>query len=251
MGHLLQIIDLFAGSCSVRKATIDRPVAVWATDIKSFVGIDFRCDLEYLQVEDLPFRPDLIWASLPCTSYSIAGIKWHRDGIAPRSAFAHKSDRLLVHLLDLIREIGCDYVIENPRGMLRKMPQVRDLPRRTVTYCSYGDRRMKPTDLWSNMFDPMSGQPVWEPRAMCRPSNPACDHDRQSRHYAVRKALGQIGRGTQGMSGAYARSVVPPALICEAVDAARRRLDFRDPSRACAPAYCACPTVPDFIVTNP
>lgn len=29
------------------------------------------------------------------------------------------------------------------------------LNRFTVTYCQYGDRRMKPTDIWTNVSDPM------------------------------------------------------------------------------------------------
>ena len=42
------------------------------------------------------------------------------------------------------------FFIENPRGLLRKMPFMRDLMRHTVTYCQYGDTRMKPTDIWTN-----------------------------------------------------------------------------------------------------
>lgn len=45
------------------------------------------------------------------------------------------------------------FVIENPRAKLRKLPVVADLERRTVTYCQYGEERMKPTDLWG-VFPP-------------------------------------------------------------------------------------------------
>lgn len=30
------------------------------------------------------------------------------------------------------------------------MEWMRSLPRYTVTYCQYGDNRMKPTDIWTN-----------------------------------------------------------------------------------------------------
>lgn len=40
------------------------------------------------------------------------------------------------------------FVIENPRALMRKMPQLQHLERRTVTYCQYGMPYMKPTDLW-------------------------------------------------------------------------------------------------------
>lgn len=244
MDQVINVLDLFAGSRSVANACADLPVRVFSIDIQGFPGIDLRCDVEYLQVADLPFVPDLIWASPPCTSYSIAGVRYHRRGAEAISPFAVKSDRLVNRVISLCLELGSDFVIENPRGMLRKMPFMQDLNRRTVTYCSYGDRRMKPTDLWSNMFSGHDGKAAWITRPSCTPSNPACSHDRQSRYYAVRKALGQTKQGTQGMSGAFERSKVPASLICEAVEAAaaRRGLDLSH-ARA-ARASCACPTVP-------
>ena len=46
------------------------------------------------------------------------------------------------------------YFIENPRGGMRKMEWMKGLSRYTVTYCQYGDNRMKPTDIWTNHPDP-------------------------------------------------------------------------------------------------
>lgn len=34
------------------------------------------------------------------------------------------------------------------------MVWMKSLPRYTVTYCQYGDTRMKPTDIWTNHPDP-------------------------------------------------------------------------------------------------
>ena len=34
------------------------------------------------------------------------------------------------------------------------MDFMRNLPRHTVTYCQYGDTRMKPTDIWTNHPNP-------------------------------------------------------------------------------------------------
>lgn len=232
MDRTFRILDLFAGSRSVARSLSGLPVEVFSVEKMPFDGIDLQVDIEYLQTVDVPWVPDLIWASPPCTSYSIAGIKWHRRGAEPVSEFAFKSDRLVSRVISLCLELGSDYVIENPRGMLRKCAFMQDLPRRTVTYCSYGDRRMKPTDLWSNMFSGHDGRTPWIPRPSCAPSNPACSHDRQSRYYAVRKALGQTRQGTQGMSGAFDRSKVPADLIREAVAASAKRSGFADLSRA-------------------
>lgn len=232
MKRPFRVLDLFAGSRSVARALASHNVETFSVDIKAFDGIDLRCDLEFLHLGDLPWTPNLVWASLPCTSYSIAGIKWHRRGIEPVSEFARKSDRLLARLLAIVFELDVDYVIENPRGMLRKMPQMQDLPRRTVTYCTYGDRRMKPTDLWSNMFSGHDGKEPWITRPPCVPESLFCNHDRQSRSYAKRKSLGLSRLGTQGMSGAYDRSKVPAELICEAVEASAKRIGVDLSSRA-------------------
>ena len=120
-------------------------------------------------------RPDVIWASPPCTSYSIAAISHHRKknvetgSLDPVSDFAKLSDELVKHTLELIKELKPKYwFIENPRGGMRKMDFMQGLPRYTVTYCQYGDTRMKPTDIWTNhpnpQFKPMchNGDPCHE-----------------------------------------------------------------------------------------
>jgi hypothetical protein len=46
------------------------------------------------------------------------------------------------------------YFIENPRARMRWF--MNDYPRYTISYCSYGFNRMKPTDIWTNVkgFEP-------------------------------------------------------------------------------------------------
>lgn len=65
--------------------------------------------------------------------------------------------------IDIIQYVKPEYwFIENPRGMLRKLYILKKYPMKTITYCSYGDMRMKPTDIWTNL--------EWTPRAMCKRS---------------------------------------------------------------------------------
>jgi len=59
-------------------------------DIKNFKGIDLVADIEFLKTSDIPFIPDIIWASPPCTTYSIAAISHHRDNGKPKTDFAKK-----------------------------------------------------------------------------------------------------------------------------------------------------------------
>lgn len=101
-------------------------------------------------------KPDVIWASPDCTTYSIAGISHHRvqepnGNLAPVSEYAKFCDTLNRHVLKLISELQPTFwFIENPRGGMRKMDFMKGLPRYTLTYCQYGDMRMKPTDIFTN-----------------------------------------------------------------------------------------------------
>ena len=96
-------------------------------------------------------------ASPDCTTFSIAAISHHRrknpetGNLDPISDYAKFCDATDQHVVSLIKELNPTYYfIENPRGGMRKMTWMQDLPRYTVTYCKYGDTRMKPTDIWSN-----------------------------------------------------------------------------------------------------
>jgi len=74
------------------------------------------------------------------------------------------------------------------------------LTRHTVTYCQYGDTRMKPTDIWTN-------HPTWVPKPMCKNGAPC--------HIAAPRGS---KTGTQGLKNAKYRSIVPEELIEEIID---------------------------------
>lgn len=105
------------------------------------------------------------------------------------------------HVLKLIEELQPKYYfIENPRGGMRKMEWMKGLSRYTVTYCQYGDNRMKPTDIWTNHPDPKF--------------LPMC-HNGDSCHVAAPRGS---KTGTQGLKGARERSVIPQKLCDHIVD---------------------------------
>ena len=166
--------------------------------------------MEFVTKEDIPFYPDIIWASPPCTTYTIAAISHHRDMATPRTEFAAKSDRLVKNTLKLISQYKCYYYIENPRGYLRKMPFMRGLDRTTVTYCSYGDTRMKPTDIWSNNIYDLFNEKGWRPRPKCFNGNTKCAHEEAPRGSRT---------GTQGLKNNYERSRIPEQLCIEILKA--------------------------------
>ena len=87
------------------------------------------------------------------------------------------------------------------------------LPRYTVTYCQYGDTRMKPTDIWTNHPNPNFKPP-------CR-AGAAC-HERAPRIKTVKK-LKELGfdidiKGTQGLKNATERGRIPDMLCDYIVD---------------------------------
>ena len=159
------------GSRSIGKACEELNFEVFSSDIHDFGLIDYVVDILDFEESEVPFIPDVIWASPPCTSYSIAAISHHRKNGVATSDFAKKSDKMMERthqIIEYFTKFNPDliYYIENPRGMLRKMPfmEFHEI-RHTVTYCQYGDTRMKPTDIWTNNRH-------WQPLPMCKNGAP-------------------------------------------------------------------------------
>lgn len=146
-------IDLFSGTGSATKAFQESEKwNVTRVEINEEQEAEIYADVLDLEPEDLP-NADFIWASPPCTDFSIACMydKWTENGL-PKKESVSESVKLIYHTLYLINQINPDYwFMENPRGKMRKVvPESLNKTRKTVTYCQYGDNKMKPTDLWGN-----------------------------------------------------------------------------------------------------
>lgn len=208
----MKLLELFAGTRSISKAFEKQGYKTFSIEWnKDFKNIDLYEDINNVSAEDIINLcggiPDIIWASPDCTTYSIAGISHHRkknnetgnlDAVSDYAKFCDKTNK---HVLDLIKQLKPKlYFIENPRGGLRKMDFMKNLPRYTVTYCQYGDNRMKPTDIWTNHPNPKF-------KPMC--------HNGDNCH---EKAPRGSKTGTQGIKGAKERSVIPEKLCEHIVD---------------------------------
>ena len=180
---------------------------VFSSDINDFPGIDYLCDILMFDSKQMPFQPDMIWASPPCTGFSVAAIGHHwtggRGAYIPKTETAKLGIQLLRETLRIIDEINPKvWFIENPRGLMRKMPELEGKHRKTVTYCQYGDSRMKPTDIWTNSR-------TWNPRPMCKNGAPC--HEAAPRGSRT---------GTQGLKSNYERSKIPNDLCIEIIKSA-------------------------------
>ena len=198
----MKVLELFAGSRSIGKVADRLAFDVYSSDIEQFGDIDYVTDIMNFDVTKIPFNPDIIWASCPCTAFSVAAIgkNWTKvgDDYIPKNSRAEFGLKLVQKTLEIIEHFNPTYFfIENPRGMLRKMPIMADLPRQGVTYCQYGDTRMKPTDIWTNSTK-------WIPRPMCKNGDPC--------HVAAPRGS---KTGTQGLKGSYERSKIPEDLCYE------------------------------------
>lgn len=206
----MKILELFCGTKSISNAFKERGYEVYTVDWEKGFSPDLAIDIELLTVKDIiklcGGYPDIIWASPDCTSYSIAAISHHRvreanGNLVPKSDYAKKCDRVNMHVLDLIAELKPKYYfIENPRGGMRKMNFIKGLYRYTVTYCQYGDKRMKPTDIWTNHPNPNF--------------KPTCKNGDKCHEAAPRGSR----TGTQGVKGSKERSRIPKALCEHIVD---------------------------------
>lgn len=202
----INILELFAGSRSIGKVASGMGMNVFSVDWEDYDDIDLVTDIGFMETSDVPFIPDVVWASPDCTTYSIAAVSTHRsNSIEPKTPYAIECDNTNQHFISLINkwiEINPEMVffIENPRGMMRKMPFMQDFTRHTVWYCQYGDERAKPTDIWTNSTS-------WIPKNVCKNGNPDCHHQRAPRGSKT---------GTQGKQNSYLRSVIPQEL-CESI----------------------------------
>lgn len=208
----MKVLELFAGTRSIGKAFEARGHEVFSVEWdKSFDRIDLYADIGQLTAQEIleKFgRPDVIWASPDCSTFSVMAISKHRrknpetGELDPVTDYAKFCDAVDQHVLELIRELQPQfYFIENPRAGMRKMSWMQGLPRYTVTYCQYGETRMKPTDIWTNHPDPQFKPP-------CKNGDPC--HDRAPR--------GTRTGGTQGMAKGPARAAIPVQLCEHIVD---------------------------------
>lgn len=100
-----KLLELFAGSRSVGKVADKMSTfKTFSCDWEPYDNIDLVIDIGNMKKKDVPFIPDIVWASPDCATYSIAAISHHRDNGAPKSEYAKKCDSVNKHFLNIIKK---------------------------------------------------------------------------------------------------------------------------------------------------
>ena len=149
----MKLLELFSGTGSVGNVAKTLGWEVVSLDLKN---ADINVDIltwDYKKYEPNYF--DMVWASPPCTEYSMA------KTTAPRNI--PKANEVVVRTLDIINYLNPTYfVLEHPQtGYLKKHDFMQDRYYVDVDYCKYGMPYRKRTRLWNNIYN-------WIPRPLCQ-----------------------------------------------------------------------------------
>lgn len=146
-------MDLFSGTRSWTKyynATKDNIISV---DInyrqnpslcRDIITWDFK--------NELPFNIDVIYSSPPCNLY-FTQIKQAKGCCKYTDQDKQKSLLFVERTIEIIKYYNPKYwIIENPLGKMRThYPNIFNIPFRTLSYCMYGFKYRKDTDIWTNL----------------------------------------------------------------------------------------------------
>ena len=144
----MRLLELFSGTGSVGRVFRELGWEVVSVDNDPRACADITDDVltwDYTAYPRSYF--DAVWASPPCTEYSIARTRARR----PRNL--ELADAIVGRTIDIITYFGGAYWLENPAtGLLAGRAVISTLPEPyLVSYCMYGRPFRKHTYLWTNV----------------------------------------------------------------------------------------------------
>jgi hypothetical protein len=203
----LRVLDLFSGLGGWSEPFRERGHDVVTIDIEERFKPSIVADV--LTLNDDLGSFDIICASPPCEKFSVLALGHHwLPGYVPKhegTLLAMELVRKTVRIIEAMEPAF--WVIENPMGMLRKLHLIPG-EQRSVTYCQYGARVRKETDLWGGFPPSLTLSP------RCKNGDPC--------HVAAPRGS---RTGTQGPESAAERAKIPHDLALDLCLAAERDLD--------------------------
>jgi hypothetical protein len=147
MTKYLRMLELFCGAKSVGKIASKMEYNVTSLDMEEKFNPTIHIDILKWDYKKYPRGYfDFIWASPPCTEFSIAKTTGVRN--------LKLASSIVRRTLTIIEYFNPKYfVIENPVGLLRHHAVIKRYEsfRKTVSYCKYGYKYRKNTDIWTNV----------------------------------------------------------------------------------------------------
>ena len=206
---IMKLLELFAGTQSVGK--IARELGMDVVSLDRDMPADINTDImdwDYTQFPNKHF--DAIWASPPCTEYSVAKTIGVRD--------IEGANEVVQQTLDILEHFEPKYwMIENPQtGLLKDQLCMYGLPFVDVDYCKYGMPYRKRTRIWNNVFQ-------WKPRPLCM--RDCFSMDEGGKRHKATAQRGPSMRGDARDNNKHAQSqlyVIPPDLIRELLESILR-----------------------------
>tara|TARA_R110000822_G_scaffold63736_4_gene156467 strand:+ start:6395 stop:7054 length:660 start_codon:yes stop_codon:yes gene_type:complete len=162
----MNVLELFSGTGSIGKCC--KELGWVSVSVDMIMEAEHKCDImdfDYKQYDKDYF--DIVWASPPCTSFSILQGSWigkHKRVNGELVLFTEEQrqldmlegDKLVKKTLEIINYFNCEYwFMENPQsGKLKDREYMKDIPYYDVDYCKYSDwGYRKRTRIWTNKKD--------------------------------------------------------------------------------------------------
>jgi len=207
----MKTLELFSGTKSFSKVAKEFGHKTLTVDFDQELMPDIVANILDFNIDMLDgYKPDIIWASPPCTQFTVASMgknwkyvykedkKLSPEDYLPANQKTKEAIKIIKKTMEIINELNPKhFYIENPRAVLRKLNLIL-YPYTTVTYCQYGFTNMKPTDIWTN-------NPKWIKVAKSCKNGMPC-HESAPRGSRT---------GTQGIKNSIDRGKIPPDLIKE------------------------------------